>query len=139
MKKAKTALASALILIICAAILCACGSKSSFDGKWSCVKIPAKMGFSEVVIEIDGTDFTYTMTGDDTTTVMEGHGKITGSDSMVLYVDSQKQIQNSDKTVINEKVMEASESESQPVDVKLEKSGNLTLSGGTTKLEFKKG
>ena len=138
MKKVKNALSLGLVLILCAAFLCACGSKASFDGKWSCVKIPSKMGFSEVKLNIDGDSFTYTLKGEETTTKMEGRCEKTDEESLTLYVEKQAQIHNGDDVVLNEKVIESSESESQPVEVKLDESGKLTLSGGTTKLEFER-
>lgn len=140
MKNAKRALAAALAVLLAVTLLCACGKRKggTCEGDWVCKSIPVQLQFKEVTLKIDGDSFTYTLTGDKTSTIAEGHCKTTGNDSMVLYPDKQQQINNSTKKVMNEKNIESSESESQPVYVKLDKSDHLTLTGGGTTIEFER-
>ena len=140
MKNAKRALAAAIAVLLAISVLCACGKRKggTCEGDWVCKSIPVQMQFKEITLNISGDSFTYTLTGDKTSTIAEGHCIVNGNDSMVLYPDKQRQINNADKKVLNEKTLETSESEAQPVYVKLDKSDCLTLTGGDTTIEFER-
>ena len=81
MKKA----VSIVLILMCAVIaLSACGKKSdssksgsanTCNGTWVCKEIPKVIenSFSKVTFEIGDGEFTYTLTGDKTSTVTEGH------------------------------------------------------------------
>ncbi len=137
----KKAIAILLLVAAAALMLCACGGKTGKNnctGSWKCVDIPETMQFKTVTIDITDTSFTYTLTGDKTSTVVSGEAKATGDDSMVLYMQLQQQINNADKKVLQEKRAESSGSDADPVYASLGDDGKLTLTANTMKLVFKR-
>ena len=145
----KKAVSIALILMCALIALTACGKKSSTaksgsantcNGTWVCKEIPKviEKSFSKVTFEIGDGRFTYTLTGDKTSTVTEGYVKETGNDSMVLYMDKQKQINNADNKVLQEKDVESSMSRSQPIYAKCESDGTMTITGDKQKMIFER-
>ena len=144
----KKAVSIVLILACIALMMCACknsnsstsSSANNCNGTWVCKEIPKVLekSFSKVTFEIGDGKFTYTLTGDKTSTVTEGHVKETGNDSMVLYMDKQKQVNNADNKVIQEKDVETSISESQPIYTKYEKDGTMTVTGNKQKMVFER-
>lgn len=133
-------------LIIAASVLCACGGQKSSEksrhacaGKWRCSEIPSNMSdFSSLILEIDGSSFTYTMKGEKTSNVRKGHFKETGKDQIVLYVDKYMQTDTVSGEVLHERAVEGSESEEQPVYAKLDGDDKLTLSANGVELSFEK-
>ena len=149
MMKMKKAVSIVLILMCAVIALSACGKKSgssksgsanTCNGTWVCKEIPKVIenSFSKVTFEIGDGEFTYTLTGDKTSTVTEGHVTETGSNSMVLYMDKQKQLNNADNKVIQEKDVEASVSKAQPIYAKCEKDGTMTITGDKQKMVFER-
>lgn len=146
MKKA----VSIVLILMCALLaLSACGKKNgttknssanTCNGTWVCKEIPKviEKSFSKVTFEIGDGRFTYTLTGDKNSTVTKGYVKETGNDSMVLYMDKQKQINNADNKVLQEKDVESSMSESQPIYAKCEKDGTMTITGDKQKMIFER-
>lgn len=146
MKKA----VSIVLILMCALLaLSACGKKNgttknssanTCNGTWVCKEIPKiiEKSFSKVTFEIGDGRFTYTLTGDKNSTVTEGYVKETGNDSMVLYMDKQKQINNADNKVLQEKDVESSMSGSQPIYAKCESDGTMTITGNKQKMIFER-
>ncbi|MBQ1553353.1 MAG: hypothetical protein IIZ66_07380 [Clostridia bacterium] len=146
MKKA----VSIVLILMCALLaLSACGKKNGMtknssantcNGTWVCKEIPKviEKSFSKVTFEIGDGRFTYTLTGDKNSTVTEGYVKETGNDSMVLYMDKQKQINNADNKVLQEKDVESSMSRSQPIYAKCESDGTMTITGDKQKMIFER-
>ena len=144
MIKMKKAVSIVLILALVALAMCACGKESGSankcNGTWNCKEIPKVIenSFHKVTLEIGDGKFTYTLTGEKTSTVTEGHVKETGDESMVLYLDKQKQLNNADNKVIQEKDVETSVSEAQPIYTKYESDGTMTVTGNKQEMVFER-
>ena len=131
--------------------LCSCGGKSSSsgsahsqkvntaaDGKWQCTDIPESMKLEKITLEIKDGNFTYTTADSKTTAIAEGYVKETGTKNAVLFIEKQKQIQNSDNKVISEISVEKSVSESQTVDVTYTDDNHMTLKAVTLELNLER-
>lgn len=142
-------LITALVFAVLA--LCSCGGKSGSsssaqsqkvntvsDGKWSCNEIPESMKLEKITLEIKDGNFTYTTADSKVTAVAEGYVKETGAKSAMLYIEKQKQIQNSDNKVINETSVEQSISESQAVNVEYIDENHMTLKAVTLELKLER-
>ena len=135
-----------LALTLAAAVLCACGGKSSktdnptaLEGKWRCTEIPSSLSdFDSLLLEFDGSSFTYTMKSKETSNVRKGHCKETGEKQLVLYVDKYMQTETVSGKVLHERAVEGSESENQPVYAKADSDKKLTLSANGMNLSFEK-
>lgn len=130
---------SVIMLLALAAALCACGKSYGVHacaGKWKCVSAPVQMNYSDIRLELTDTSFTYTLVGEKDTTVMTGTAKSIGDDRMVLYIGTQQQLDGDTSRVIQERTVDAKESEKNPVYAALLDNGRLELSAQDTELQF---
>lgn len=147
----KKTIALLAVLLCVAMALCSCGGKSDSsgsgksqklntvaDGTWSCTDIPESMKLEKITLEINDGSFTYTTADSKTTAVAEGYVKETGPKSAVLYIEKQKQLQNSDNKLISEIEVEQSVAESQSVSVNYIDDNNMTLKAVTLELNLKR-
>ena len=133
---------SIIMLLALAAAFCACGSKSygahACTGKWKCVVAPIQMKFNEIRLELTDTSFTYTLVAEKSTTVMNGTARDIGEKSMVLYVETQQQLDGATGRVIQERTVDAKESENNPVYANLLDDGRLEMTAQGTDLQFER-
>lgn len=105
------------MLLALAVAFCACGKRygnHACAGKWKCVSAPIQMNYSDIRLELTDTSFTYTLVAEKSTTVMTGTAKNIGEKSMVLYVDTQRQLDGTTSRVMQERTVDAKESEKIP-------------------------
>ena len=132
---------SVIMLLALAAAICACGNSYGSHvcaGKWKCVSAPIQMKYSDIRLELTDTSFTYTLVAEKSTTVMTGTAKNIGEKSMVLYVDTQQQLDGTTSRVIQERTVDAKESEKNPVYATLLDNGRLEMNAQGTEIQFER-
>ena len=126
---------SVIMLLALAAALCACGNSygsHACAGKWKCVSAPIQMKYSDIRLELTDTSFTYTLVAEKSTTVMTGTAKSIGEKSMVLYVVTQQQLDGTTSRVMQERTVDAKESEKK----NLLDNGRLEMNAQGTEIQF---
>jgi|GEM_PF-4982283 len=132
---------SIIMLLALAAAFCACGKSygnHACAGKWKCVVAPIQMKFSDIRLELTDTSFTYTLVAEKSTTVMSGSAKNIGEKNMVLYMETQQQLDGTTGRVIQERTVDAKESENNPVYANLLDNGRLEMTAQGTDLQFER-
>ena len=135
---------SAALVLLLALSLCACGgankkvAKTPIEGAWVCKNLSDNLkNFNDATLEIYDDEFTYSLNGSKTSTVSTGQVKATGTDSAVLYVENQKQLDPSGK-VLQEQKVESSRSQKQAVYISLTGEGFLMVTNGKKEMQFVK-
>ncbi|MBQ1639002.1 MAG: hypothetical protein II101_04950, partial [Ruminococcus sp.] len=90
----------------------------------------------DIRLELTDTSFTYTLVAEKSTTVMTGTAKNIGEKSMVLYVVTQQQLDGTTSRVMQERTVDAKESEKNPVYANLLDNGRLEMNAQGTELQF---
>ena len=139
----KRILSAALVLLL-ALSLCACGgaknkvAKTPIEGKWVCKNLSDNLKkFNDATLEIYGEEFTYSLNGSETSTVSTGRVETNGTDSAVLYVEKQQQLDPSGK-VLQEQKVESSQSQKQAVYISLNGDSFLIVTNGKKEMQFVK-
>ncbi len=96
------------------------------------------MKYSDIRLELTDTSFTYTLVAEKSTTVMTGTAKSIGEKSMVLYVVTQQQLDGTTSRVMQERTVDAKESEKNPVYANLLDNGRLEMNAQGTEIQFER-